>query len=91
MYDFGDSWSTLIICYSSKSAATYVVNFTEYEGLATKILKKCPRRPISVFVEMPEVEKMFSKASISNLYIYIVPLSYSAEEERKRSIFAFGR
>jgi hypothetical protein len=58
------------ICYSSKSDATYVVNFEEYECLATKIVKKSPSRPIIVFVEMPEVDKAFSKVSTANFYLY---------------------
>ena len=58
------------ICNFSKSDATYVVNFKEYESLATKIGKKSPSRPIIVFVEMPEIEKAFSKVSTANLYLY---------------------
>lgn len=60
----------LTICYraSSKSDATYVVNFDEFKALATKINKKTVSRAIIVFVEMPEVEKAFSKASIVYLH-----------------------
>ncbi|KAI9440749.1 hypothetical protein H4582DRAFT_1811407 [Lactarius indigo] len=46
---------------SNKSDATYVVNFDEYEHLATKIIKRQPAKPIVVFVNMPAVEKAFSK------------------------------
>jgi hypothetical protein len=58
------------LCYSSKSDATYVVNFEEYKGLATKIVKKTISKPIIVFVEMPEVEKAFSKVGTANLYLF---------------------
>jgi hypothetical protein len=53
------------MCRSSKSDACYIVNFDEYEGLATKIIKKQPVKPIVVFVEMPAVEKAFAKVTVS--------------------------
>ncbi|KAI9437879.1 hypothetical protein BJY52DRAFT_1207063 [Lactarius psammicola] len=49
---------------SSKSDASYIVNFDEYKRLATKIIKRQPTRPITVFVDMPAVEKVFSKNSL---------------------------
>ena len=64
------SYCILTIYYSSKSDATYVVNFDEYEGLVTKIGKRPSFRPIIVFVEMPEVEKVFSKVSKANLSLH---------------------
>jgi hypothetical protein len=50
--------------------ASYVVNFDEYEILANKILKKQPRKPITVFIDMPDVKKAFSKVSIATFYAY---------------------
>ncbi|KAF8264460.1 hypothetical protein EI94DRAFT_1518084, partial [Lactarius quietus] len=41
-----------------KSNAMYVINFNEYKGLANKILKKSPSRPITVFIEMPDIERV---------------------------------
>ncbi|KAH9027206.1 hypothetical protein EDB84DRAFT_1272810 [Lactarius hengduanensis] len=46
---------------SNKSDATDVVNFDEYEGLVTKIIKRQPTKAIIVFVDMRAVEKTFSK------------------------------
>ncbi|KAH9000081.1 hypothetical protein EDB92DRAFT_2110736 [Lactarius akahatsu] len=48
---------------SNKSDATDVVNFDEYEGLVTKIIKRRPTKAIIVFVDMRAVEKAFSKKS----------------------------
>ncbi|KAF8272673.1 hypothetical protein EI94DRAFT_1425070, partial [Lactarius quietus] len=48
---------------ASKSNATYVINFNEYKGLANKILKKSPSGPITVFIEMPDIERVFSKVN----------------------------
>ncbi|KAI9452725.1 hypothetical protein BJY52DRAFT_1190070 [Lactarius psammicola] len=45
----------------SKSDPSYIVNFDEYKRLATKIIKRQPTWPITVFVNMPAVEKVFSK------------------------------
>jgi hypothetical protein len=46
----------------------YVVNFDEIKALATKINRKTVSQAIVVFVEMPEVEKAFSKVSIAYLH-----------------------
>jgi hypothetical protein len=51
----------LILYYPSKSDASYIVNFTEYEVLANKVIKRQPGRAITVFIEMPAVEKVFAK------------------------------
>ncbi|KAI9457459.1 hypothetical protein BJY52DRAFT_1120377 [Lactarius psammicola] len=51
----------------SKSDASYIVNFNEYKRLATKIVKRQPTRPITVFVDMPAIEKVFSKVSANSL------------------------
>ncbi|KAF8264966.1 hypothetical protein EI94DRAFT_1500643, partial [Lactarius quietus] len=48
---------------ASKSNVTYVINFNEYEGLANKILKKSPSWPITIFIEMPDIERVFSKVN----------------------------
>ncbi|KAF8265502.1 hypothetical protein EI94DRAFT_1436561, partial [Lactarius quietus] len=48
---------------ASKSDAMYIINFDEYKGLVTKIGKRTPSRPIIIFVEMPEVEKVFAKVN----------------------------
>ena len=73
-------WQILNICFSSKSDATYVINYDEYERLATKIVKRSPSRPIIVFVEMPDVVKAFAKASIASLYVHY--LSYFSSQKR---------
>ncbi|KAF8264465.1 hypothetical protein EI94DRAFT_1703223 [Lactarius quietus] len=64
---------------ASKSNATYVINFNEYKGLANKILKKSPSGPLTVFIEMPDIERVFSKFLTF----------YSAEEDQKWSLLAF--
>ena len=56
----------LTICYSSKSDATYVINFDEFRALATKVNKKTISWPIIVSVEMPDIEKAFSKVSTAD-------------------------
>ncbi|KAH9030450.1 hypothetical protein EDB84DRAFT_1439094 [Lactarius hengduanensis] len=43
-----------------------VVNFNEYEGLVTKIIKRRPTKAIIVFVDMRAVEKTFSKKKSRN-------------------------
>ncbi|KAF8272676.1 hypothetical protein EI94DRAFT_1452236, partial [Lactarius quietus] len=48
---------------ASKSNMMYVINFNEYKGLANKILKKSPSGPITVFIEMPDIERVFSKVN----------------------------
>ena len=60
-------FSVLTICYSSKSDATYVINFDEFKALATKVNKKTISRPIIVSVEMPDIEKVFSKVSTAKI------------------------
>jgi hypothetical protein len=72
----------LIICYSSKAHATYLISIDEYEGLATKINKKSLSKPIVVFIEMPEVEKTFSKVGIANL---LLCYSFQLFFQQKRS------
>jgi hypothetical protein len=81
------SWLMLIVCYSSKSDATYVVNFNEYEGLAAKILKRRPTRPIVVFVETPDIEKAFSKASKSNLDVHYSLLAFTQQKRNGNRLF----
>jgi hypothetical protein len=54
----------LIVRRSSKSDASYVINFVEYEILANKICKKHLSKPITVFIDMAAVEKAFAKVSI---------------------------
>ncbi|KAH9072410.1 hypothetical protein EDB83DRAFT_2517174 [Lactarius deliciosus] len=49
--------------HTSKSDATDIVNFDEYEGLVTKIIKRRPTKAIIGFVNMRAVEKAFSKKS----------------------------
>ncbi|KAF8270729.1 hypothetical protein EI94DRAFT_1797818 [Lactarius quietus] len=46
---------------ASKSDTMYIINFDEYKGLVTKISKRIPSQPIIIFIEMPEVEKVFVK------------------------------
>ena len=60
-------FSVLTICYSSKSDATYVINFDEFKALATKVKKKTISQPIIVSVEMPDIEKVFSKVSTAKI------------------------
>jgi hypothetical protein len=50
----------------------YIVNFDEYESLVTRINRKSPYRPIIVIIEMPEVDKVFSKVSIAISIFFIL-------------------
>ena len=82
----------LITCYfSSKSDATYIINFDEYMSLVTKINKRLPSRPIIVFVEMPQVEKVFLKVSRANLCICCSSWLCAAEEDQERTLFTIQR
>jgi len=75
------------MCRSSKSDASYIVNFDKYEGLVAKIIKKQPIRPIVVFVKMPAVEKAFAKVTVStaNLYVYYSILFFI--QQKKNGLF----
>jgi len=56
---------------SRESDALYVINFDEYKDLANKIIKKRPKEPITVSIDMLAVEEAFSKA---NRRPYFYPL-----------------
>ena len=68
---------------SSKSDASDVINFDEYKDLANKILKKRSTRPITVFVDMPAVEKAFAKVSnMTRLHVcYYIVLSFTPQKK----------
>ena len=80
--------SILIICYySSKSNATYIINFDEYNCLVTKINKRMPFQPIAVFVEMPQVEKVFSKVSRANLCVHHGLWLFTQQKKARSALF----
>jgi hypothetical protein len=67
----------LILCRSSKTDASYMINLEEYTALANKILKKRPSKPITVFIDLLDVEKALSKVSMAKLRsMWSYPLLY---------------
>jgi hypothetical protein len=57
-----------------------ILNFDGYESLASEILKRRPTRPITVFINMPAIEKAFSEPEVS-IALSFIPQKILTDDE----------